>query len=47
MNNFDRGMIKWQPFNSVYSSKKMMNSILKEKSKKEMPILSSDEIRTI
>ena len=29
----DRGMIKWMPFNSVVSSKEIINSILKDKSK--------------
>ena len=47
MNKFDRGMIKWQPFNSVFSSKDIINSILKEKEKTEKPILSSDEINLI
>ena len=36
----DRGMIKWMPFNSVVSSKEIINSILKDKSKISMPILS-------
>lgn len=47
MNKFDRGMIKWQPFNSVFSSKDIINSILKEKEKNEKPILSNDEINLI
>ena len=29
----DRGIIKWMPFNSVVSSKEIINSILKDKSK--------------
>ena len=28
----DRGMIKWMPFNSVVSSKEIINSILKASS---------------
>ena len=47
MNKFDRGMIKWQPFNSIFSSKDIINSILTEKNKTEKPILSSDEINSI
>jgi len=43
MNNFDRGMIKWMPFNSVVPSSQMINEILKEKSKIKMPNLSSDQ----
>ena len=37
----DRGMIKWMPFNSVVSSKEIINSILKNKSKISMPIWSN------
>ena len=36
----DRGMIKWMPFNSVVSSKEIINSILIIKSKLSMTILS-------
>lgn len=39
----DRGMIKWMPFNSVVSSKEVISSILKEKNKINMPILSEDQ----
>lgn len=39
----DRGMIKWMPFNSVVSSKEIINSILKDKSKISMPILSQEQ----
>lgn len=39
----DRGMIKWMPFNSVVSSKEVISSILKEKSKINMPILSDEQ----
>lgn len=39
----DRGMIKWMPFNSVVSSKEIINSILKNKSKISMPILSEEQ----
>lgn len=47
MHNFDRGMIKWQPFNSVISSKQMINEILKEKSKITMPNLSEEQKKII
>ena len=46
MNN-DRGMIKWAPFNSVVSNKEIINSILKEKKKVKMPLLSDDEKKQI
>ena len=36
-------MIKWMPFNSVVSSKEIINSILKNKSKISMPILSEEQ----
>lgn len=39
----DRGMIKWMPFNSVVSSKEIIKSILKDKSKISMPILSEEQ----
>ena len=42
-NDLDRGMIKWAPFNSVVSSKKMVNEILKEKNKVIMPMLSDEQ----
>ena len=40
----DRGMIKWQPFESVVSSKMIVNSILTEKNKVRKPILSIDQL---
>ena len=47
MNNFDRGMIKWQPFNAVVPSKQLVNEILKEKNKIKMPNLSEEQRRNI
>lgn len=41
---FDRGMIKWQPFDSVISGKSIINSINQEKNKVNKPILSEEEI---
>lgn len=43
----DRGMIKWQPFNSVINNKEVINSLLKEKSKKAKPIMSEEEINLL
>jgi len=43
----DRGMIKWQPFDSLTNSKKMKKEIAKNKIKKEMPILSEDQLEKI
>lgn len=45
--NSDRGMIKWQPFNSVINNKVMINSILKEKEKIRKPELSNEEIEIL
>ena len=43
----DRGMIKWQPFNSCFSSNKIMSDLEKEREKIEMPILSDDQLKNI
>ena len=43
----DRGMIKWMPFNSVINGKTLINSIEKEKSKINKPILSNEQIELI
>ena len=43
----DRGIIKWQPFASLISSKEVINSILKGKNKIEKPILSTDQLETL
>ncbi len=44
MSNFDRGFIKWQPFESLVSSKQVINNLVWEKSKIAKPILSEEEI---
>lgn len=44
---FDRGMIKWQPFDSVISGKLIVDSINQEKKKINKPILSEEEILNI
>ncbi len=43
MNKFDRGFIKWQPFESLGPSKQVINSLVREKSKIPKPVLSEDE----
>lgn len=43
----DRGMIKWQPFNSVVSSKEMVNSLIKEKQKIKKPNISDDDKKAL
>ena len=39
----DRGMIKWQPFDSLINSKQVINDILQAKKKINKPILSLDQ----
>ena len=39
----DRGIIKWKPFDSCYSSNKIIIDVNKEKLKKSIPILSEDQ----
>lgn len=43
----DRGMIKWQPFNSVISNKTILNSLIKEQERIEKPEMSEEEIITL
>ena len=43
----DRGMIKWMPFNSVVSSKEIINSILKNKSKINISYYQNGNINLI
>lgn len=48
MNDYkDRGMIKWQPFDSLTNFKKMKIDLQRKKNKKEMPILSEDQLVNI
>ena len=47
MPNFDRGIVKWMPFNSVVSSKKMLFEIQKKKNIEKMPLLSEEQQYTI
>ena len=43
----NRGMLKWQPFNELVSSGKMINEVLSEKNKIKMPVLSDDQIQEL
>ena len=43
----DRGMSKWQPFDSLLSTKKVAKEIIHEKSKVAMPTLSEDQLLNI
>ena len=41
---YDRGIIKWQPFESLFSSQEIIKNLTLEKSKIAKPILSEEEI---
>ena len=43
----DRGMIKWQPFQSVCSTSKMVQHILEEKNKCSKPIMSEEQFQDL
>ena len=43
----DRGMIKWQPFNSVIPSSYIIKCLEEEKKRISMPILSEDELNDL
>ncbi len=43
----DRGMIKWQPFQSVCSGSKMVLHILEKKNQCSKPILSEEQLREL
>ena len=43
----DRGIIKWQPFDSCFSSSKVLNMVASEKERIKMPTLSEDQINNI
>lgn len=43
MLNIERGMIKWQPFDSVFSGKRIKREVLLAKSICQKPILSEDQ----
>lgn len=43
----DRGIIKWQPFDSCYSSSKILKDINNDKNKVIYPTLSEDQLYII
>ncbi len=43
----DRGIIKWQPFNSLFSSNEVLQTLSYEKTKQDIPILSEEEIKEL
>lgn len=43
----DRGMIKWEPFNSVAPSSRIISDVMNEKNKVKKPILSEDQLHEI
>ena len=43
----DRGIIKWQPFNSCFSSSKFVHEISESKNKLVFPELSEDQVNEI
>lgn len=40
----DRGVIKWQPFDSCYSGEKILKAINNKKNRKIFPVLSEDQL---
>ncbi|MBQ6687541.1 MAG: YolD-like family protein [Bacilli bacterium] len=44
---FDRGIIKWAPFNSVAPSKEIINRLNQEKQKINKPILSEEQLNCL
>ena len=44
MNNTDRGIIKWQPFNSIVEEEKLIKKVIQEKNKIQKPYLSPEQI---
>ena len=49
MNNevIDRGIIKWQPFNSCFNSEEVIKDLKIKKERKIFPTLSEDQINLI
>ena len=43
----DRGIIKWQPFNSVAPSKEIIYNLSKKRQKISKPILSEEQLQDI
>ncbi len=47
MNISDRGIIKWQPFNSCFNAQLVIKDIKKVKNRKTYPNLSEDQLENI
>ena len=47
MNNMDRGIIKWMPFNSICEEQKLIDLLIKKKSKIAKPHLSREQLEEI
>ncbi len=47
MNLEDRGIIKWQPFNSCFNSELVIQDIKKHKNRVNFPTLSDDQLYII
>ena len=47
MLDFDRGMIKWQPFNSVVPSSRIIKELSEEKMKVDIPLFSDEQKQKI
>jgi len=43
----DRGIIKWQPFNSCFSATNIINEINNQKNRLQFPTLSEDQLNLI
>lgn len=46
-NSYDRGLIKWQPFNSCFNQELAIKDIYKFKNRKYFPTLSEDQLEII
>ena len=42
-----RNLVKWQPFSAVIPGKYLVDKVMKDKNKIEMPILSDDQLKEI
>ena len=46
-NNYDRGMLKWSPFNSLVPLSTIKKTLIAERKTVSYPILSEDELTTL
>lgn len=44
MHNFDRGLIKWLPFDALSGYKEAINALKEKRNKIDLPMLSQDQI---